>query len=138
MADRRAQVLATATQQRTHRAEQAVEKALQRARTTTGSVTIAGIAAAAGVSSDFIYRHPTLRPQIEALRRARSTTAPDPELPADAHAAESTLVRRLTQQLATVRKQHQQQIAELRAALDTAHGDLLVLRRERTHHQDGN
>ena len=138
MADRRAQVLAAATQRRSHRAEQAVEKALQRARSTTGLVTIAGIAAAAGVSSDFIYRHPTLRPQIEALRRARNATASDPELPADAHAAESTLVKRLTQQLASVRKQHQQQIAELRAALETAHGDLLVLRRERGHHQDGN
>ena len=129
MTDRRARVLAAATQQRTRRAEQAVEKALQRARATTGPVTIAGIAAAAGVSSDFIYRHPTLRPQVETLRRARSTTAPDPELPQDVRAAESTLVRRLTHQLATVRKQHRQEIAELRAALEAAHGELLRLRR---------
>ncbi|WP_327118843.1 hypothetical protein OHB12_11605 [Nocardia sp. NBC_01730] len=131
MTDRRTEVLADATRQRTYRAEKAVEKALAQARNTGGPVTIAGIAASAGVSSDFIYRHPTLRPRVEALRRANSPARTGVDIPADAHAAESTLVRRLTHQLATVRRQHQQQVAELRAALEAAHGELLLLRRSR-------
>jgi hypothetical protein len=131
MADRRTQALATATRQRTERAEKAVEKALRQARSAPGPVTIAHIAAAAGVSADFIYKHPVFRPRIEALRRSRTAASPraDGHTDADAEAAESTLIRRLTQQLAQIRKQHREQITELRAALEAAHGELLVLRR---------
>ncbi|MBB6414450.1 hypothetical protein [Streptomyces sp. AK010] len=93
-------------------------------------MTIAGIAADAGVSTDFIHKHTVVRPQIEALRRSRAGTAAAPDQPADADAAESTLIRRLTQPLAQVRKEHREQIAELRTALETAHGELLVLRRQ--------
>ncbi|MGW2370190.1 hypothetical protein ACWCZ5_32100 [Streptomyces sp. NPDC001667] len=111
MTDRRTQVLADATRQRRERA-------------------IAAIAADAGVSTDFIYKHPAIRPKVEDLRRSRAGTVPSTARPADADAAESTLIRRLTQQLAQARKQHQEQIAELRTALETAHGELLVLRRQ--------
>lgn len=130
MPDRRVQALAAATRNRRERAEKAVEQALRRARSTTGPVTIAGIAADAGVSTDFIHKHTVVRPQIEALRRSRAGTAAAPDQPADADAAESTLIRRLTQPLAQVRKEHREQIAELRTALETAHGELLVLRRQ--------
>ena len=81
------EALAKATEQRHKQAETAVEKALRQARTSHQPVSVASIARAAGVSTDFIYRHPTLRPQVEALRRARrsttSTTAapgPSPKL----------------------------------------------------------
>jgi hypothetical protein len=93
-------------------------------------VTIAGIAAA-GVSPDFIYRHRTLRPQVEALRQARATArTSSPAIDPDASAADSTLVRRLTQQLAQARREHREQVTELRTALEAAHGELLLLRRQ--------
>ncbi|MGI5291397.1 DUF6262 family protein [Nonomuraea polychroma] len=129
MSDRRIQALADATRKRTENAEKAVEQALRRARSASGPVTIARIAAEAGVSTDFIYKHQVLRPQVEALRRSRAGATPTASHPADTDAAESTLIRRLTQQLAQTRKEHREQITELRAALEAAHGDLLVLRR---------
>jgi hypothetical protein len=45
-------------------------------------------------------------------------------------AADSTLVRRLSQQLADTRRRHREEIAELRRALEAAHGELLILRRQ--------
>jgi thioredoxin-like negative regulator of GroEL len=48
----------------------------------------------------------------------------------DIDAAAGTLVRRLTQQLATTRQRHREQVAELRTALEAAHGELLELRRQ--------
>jgi hypothetical protein len=125
------EALATAARQRRERAESAVEKALREARKARTPVSVTSIAKAAGVSTDFIYRHPVLRPQVEALRRARrnngSTEATGHP---DAEAAASTLVRRLTQQLATERRKHREEVTQLRTALETAHGDLLALRRQ--------
>jgi hypothetical protein len=89
--------LAEATRQRQEAAEKAVQAALRQARKGQTPVTVAGIAAAAGVSTDFIYRHQELRPQVEALRRAHSprgsTETGDPP---DTEAATSTLVRRFS------------------------------------------
>jgi hypothetical protein len=47
----------------------------------------------------------------------------------DAEAAASTLVRRLSQQLADTRRRHREEVAELRRALEAAQGELLLLRR---------
>ncbi|WET81615.1 DUF6262 family protein [Amycolatopsis sp. QT-25] len=123
--------LADATRRRRETAEKAVQAALREARKGQTPVTVAGIAAAAGVSTDFIYRHPDLRPQVEVLRRARSSrmTAHAGDHP-DAEAAASTLVRRLSQQLADTRRRHREEVAELRRAQEAAHqGELLLLRR---------
>jgi hypothetical protein len=123
--------LAEATRRRRETAEKAVQAALREARKGQTPVSVAGIAAAAGVSTDFIYRHRELRPQVEALRRSRSPrvsteTADHP----DTEVAASTLVRRLSQQLADVRRKHREEVAELRHALEVAHGELLLLRRQ--------
>jgi hypothetical protein len=125
MNQRSTQALADATRKRRETAEQAVHKAIRQARQDQQPVTVAAIARAAGVSTDFIYRHPDLRPQVEALRQQH----PAPAAP-DTAAAESTLIRRLTQQLADERRKHRKETAELRAALETAHGELLTLRRQ--------
>jgi hypothetical protein len=122
---RSTQALADATRKRRETAEQAVHKAIRQARKAQQPVTVAAIARAAGVSTDFIYRHPGLRPQVEALRQAQ----PAPQAP-DAASAESTLIRRLTQQLADERRKHREDTAGLRAAIETAHGELLTLRRQ--------
>ncbi|MEV6871515.1 hypothetical protein [Amycolatopsis sp. NPDC051128] len=125
--------LAEATRRRRQNAEKVVESALREARTLRAPVTFAGIAAAAEVSTDFIYRHPELRSQVEGLRRARSgSPARDAGEQVDADAASSTLVRRLSQQLADTRRKHREAIAELRRALEAAHEELLVLRRSHT------
>ncbi|GLY86083.1 DUF6262 family protein [Actinoallomurus iriomotensis] len=129
MNDRRVEVLHAATRRRRENAEKAVQKAIREAHKTSAPITITAIAAAARVSTDFIYRHLVLRPQVEALRRSRRTAGPEPADHPDAEAAESTLVRRLTQQLATERRKHREEAAELRAALEAAHGELLILRR---------
>lgn len=123
--------LTASARQRRENAERAVQQALREARKTSGPVTVAGLAAAAGVSTDFIYRHPELRPQVETLRRARtSQPGRDPASDPDAAAAASTLVRRLSQQLADERRRRREEVAELRHALETAHGELLTLRRQ--------
>jgi hypothetical protein len=127
MNQRSTQALAAATRKRRETAEQAVQKAIRQARKTQEPVTVAAIARTAGVSTDFIYRHPGLRPQVEALRQRK----PAPDTP-DAASAESTLIRRLTQQLAGERRKRREETTELRAALEAAHGELLTLRRQLT------
>ncbi|MGF1427038.1 DUF6262 family protein [Kitasatospora sp. LaBMicrA B282] len=129
--NRSTEALADAARRRTENAEKAVQKALRQARKDGGSITVKGLAAAAGVSTDFIYRHPDLRGQVEALRRARRSGAPasSSSVP-DVDAASSTLVRRLSQELADVRRKHREEVAELRQALEVAHGELLGLRRQ--------
>jgi len=127
---RSTEALAKATEQRQKRAETAVEKALRHARASQQPVSVASIARAAGVSTDFIYRHPTLRPQVEDLRRARRAPVGGAVQIPDTEAAASTLVRRLSQQLATERRKHRQEVAQLQDALAAAHGELLVLRRQ--------
>jgi Family of unknown function (DUF6262) len=122
--------LAEATRRRRENAENAVRQALAEARKTGKPVTVAGTAAAAGVSPDFIYRHPELRSTVEALRRARRYPAKPSEDHPDSQAADSPLVRRLFRQLAELRCKHREEVAELRRALEAAHGELLALRRQ--------
>jgi len=122
--------LTRATQQRTASAEQSVVNALAVARAAGGRVTIAGIAAAAGVSTDFIYRHPILRAQVEQLRQTTRASVRAADTESDQVVAASPLVRRLTQQITRERKEHRTELGRLRSALESAHGELLRLRRE--------
>ena len=128
---RSTEALVDAARRRTEDAEKAVHKALRQARKDGTPITVKGLAAAAGVSTDFIYRHPDLRNQVEALRQARRAGAPaaTSTVP-DVDAASSTLVRRLSQELADSRRKHREEVAELRHALAVAHGELLILRRQ--------
>jgi hypothetical protein len=127
--NRSVQALHDATRRRHEQAEKAVAKALREARKANAPITFTGLAAAAGVSTDFIYRHRQLRAQVEALRGMRGRSAADSVAAADADAADSTLVRRLSQQLAEARRQHREETTKLQHALAAAHGDLLDLRR---------
>jgi hypothetical protein len=137
--NRNVAALTDAARRRHANAQQAVQRALREARKTSGPVTFAGIAAAAGVSTDFIYRHPELRTQVETLRRSRSSPpARGATDDSDSAAAASTLVRRLSQQLVGERRRHREEMAELHHALEAAHGELLSLRRQlsASGHQD--
>jgi hypothetical protein len=89
-------------------------------------VTFRGLAAAAPVSLDFLYRNPAIRQRIEQARaHSRATATPRPaqgEQP-------GSVVAALTGELNQLRRHHRDQIAELQAALQAAHGENLILRR---------
>jgi hypothetical protein len=124
------EALRAAARRRTEQAEQAVTRAVRTARRSGEPVSITGLAAAAGVSPDFIYNHPGLRAQAEALRGNRRPVPGNPGQPcADADAAAGNLVRALQQQLAQQRRAHREETAELKAALAAALGENLALRR---------
>ncbi len=88
-------------------------------------VTFRAVAAAGGVSVDFLYRHPELRARIERLRGrkpgpAGNTPPGEPGTP-----GASSVVATLTARLAELRRE----LAETKAQLAAAHGELLALRR---------
>lgn len=92
-------------------------------------VTFRGLAARAGVSLDFLYRSNQIRSRVEHLRTARQTRPPaghpdrvDPDQP-------GSVVRALTVQLTDLKRSHREETAALRQALETAHGENLLLRR---------
>lgn len=97
-----------------------------RTLTKTGQpVTFRAVAAAGGVSVDFLYRHPELRTRIERLRGHQS--APAAQAPSRDQAA-SSVVATLTARLTELRRE----LAETKTQLATAHGELLALRRRGT------
>jgi hypothetical protein len=71
------------------RATQAIHSLDQRGET----ITFAAVAAAAGVSRQYLYSHPQLRPEIEQLR-GRQRTAPS-RLPASDRPSDTSLRSRL-------------------------------------------
>ncbi|MCU6479033.1 DUF6262 family protein [Arthrobacter sp. A2-55] len=103
-------------------------KAVLRAQT---PITFEGVAAAAGVSKDFLYRTPDLRARITMLREQQTPAA----IAAAGRNAglegidTSSIIRTLTAKLASERAQHRQELAELNQALAAAHGQILSLRR---------
>jgi Family of unknown function (DUF6262) len=103
------------------RAETGIRKLVK----TGQPVTFRGVAAASGVSVDFLYRHPELRARIERLRGhqpapGRSAPASEPGNPGASSVA-ATLTARLTEL--------RHELAETKAQLAAAHGELLALRR---------
>jgi hypothetical protein len=90
------------------------------------SVTFNAVAREAAVSTDFLYRHPTIRDQIERRRDAR--TSATSRAPTERHSTSSAL-RALTNRLTEQRQVHRQEADALRRALAVAHGENLELRR---------
>jgi hypothetical protein len=105
------------------------EETLQRAQATLAamasdgeSVTIARLAAGAGVSRAWIYTQPGLRDQVERMQRGRPPGTPPARQPAS-RATDESLRRRLElahQKITQLRAENQQ----LRRDLATAHGQL--------------
>lgn len=90
-------------------------------------VTFRGLAARAGVSLDFLYRNVGIRSRIEQHRAARPARPEPAGDPGGEHA--TSVVRTLTAQLADLKRRHREETAELRRALEQAHGENLLLRR---------
>ncbi|WP_156325462.1 hypothetical protein [Nonomuraea sp. SBT364] len=81
------------------------------------------------MSTDFLYRHPELRAQIERQRaksRGRSRPSAADDEPA---ASSSAAVRVLARKLEEERGARRREVAELRRALEAAHVEDLELRR---------
>lgn len=113
-------------------AVQRAEKGLKTVLRAQSPVTFEGVAAASGVSKDFLYRTPDLRARIIKFRSQQTSvkrpdsTSSEPGLP---DIDTSSVIRTLTAKLATERANHRRELAELNQALAAAHGQILVLKR---------
>jgi len=120
-----------AAAQRKHQAAVARATAALDALDRDGSgITFRGLARAADVSVDFLYRSP-LRERIEQLRAERHS-APPPSRSVELSTAltQSNVVRALTAQITELRQRHRAETERLQAALAAAHGENLELRRQ--------
>jgi Family of unknown function (DUF6262) len=90
-------------------------------------ITFRGLAHTAGVSLDFLYRHP-IRQRVERLRAQQQNSPPRPATTINDDAS-SSIVRTLTGQLTALKQQHRAEVSQLRQALETAQGEILELRR---------
>jgi len=123
-AERRAEVLRQAAQAKHQAATERAEAALRGLIKSGGEINFRAVASAAGVSVDFLYRHPQLRERIEHLR-ARQQKAPAAATPEPGPDDRGVVVA-LTARLREARGE----VAELKAQLAAAHGELLQLRRQ--------
>ena len=125
-AERRAEVLRQAAQAKRTAATKRAEATLRKLIKTGEEINFRAVATAAGVSVDFLYRHPELRARIEHLR-SRQQNAPPPAaaVPKPGRDDRGVLVA-LTARLREARGE----VAELKTQLAAAHGELLALRRQ--------
>lgn len=120
--------LRQATRARTQEAEKRARTALAELAKAGKPISFTAVARQAGVSTDFLYRSPELRTQIE---RHRAKTGPVPAGPVNAPGDSSTsaAVRALSARLTRQEEAHREEVARLRQALEIAQGENLDLRR---------
>lgn len=122
-AERRAEVLRQAAQDKRAAATKRAEAGLRALIKNGEPVNFRAVASAAGVSVDFLYRHRELRARIEHLRARQQPTATAVATPPR---DDDNVVATLTARLREARRQN----ADLKAQLAAAHGELLALRRQ--------
>jgi hypothetical protein len=125
---RRVAALATAAKAKSEAKTQAAEQAIRSLVKRGQPINFQAVQREARVSHAFLYSHPELRGRIERLR---AQSRPAPVQSGTAESAD-TLVLALTSQISQLKKRHRQEVQELRAALEQAHGENLDLRRELT------
>jgi hypothetical protein len=101
------------------------EAGIRKLAKTGQPVTFRAVAAAGGVSVDFLYRHPGLRARIERLRGDQHAPARHAPHGEPGSPGASSVVATLTARLTELRRE----LAETKAQLAAAHGELLALRR---------
>jgi hypothetical protein len=106
------------------RAEQGLREMLRRG----DPITFRGLADAAGVSLDFLYRTNEIRRRVEHLRAQQQSAPPTPATRAEPDQPGS-VIRTLTAQLVELKRRHRDEIRDLNQALEAAHGENLELRR---------
>ncbi|MER6947429.1 DUF6262 family protein [Nonomuraea sp. NPDC000554] len=118
-------VLTTAARRRSIDKTKAAEDAIRSLIKRGEPITFQAVQRQAGVSHSFLYSHPDLRGCIERLRaQNRSASSPPPTR------GEDTIAHALAAEVTRLKRQHRQEISELQAALEQAHGENLELRRE--------
>jgi hypothetical protein len=120
--------LADAAAKRTLDAEQRVHSALRELDSQAAAVTFAAVAERARVSRAFLYKHPELRSQIEALRAADA--AAPARVPVRQRASDASLRARLRAALDEGQRRREE-IARLREELALAHGRVRELELDR-------
>ncbi|MEV0006462.1 DUF6262 family protein [Micromonospora sp. NPDC050980] len=115
--------LTRAARQRAKQARTRAERALAAAGRTGHPVTVAGLAATAGVSRSWLYTQPDL---IDAIRQLQQRH-PAPERTSPQPASTTSLRHRLDTALARI-KQLRADNADLTRQLETAHGEIRRLR----------
>jgi Family of unknown function (DUF6262) len=123
---RRTAVLAAAAKAKSEAKAQAADQAIRRLVRRGEPVTFQAVQREAGVSHAFLYGNPDLRARIERLR---AQARPQPVPPGHDN-GDNTIIQALTSQITHLKKQHRDENAALRAALEQAHGENLELRRE--------
>ena len=123
---RRTAVLAAAARAKSEAKAAAADQAIRRLVRKGEPVTFQSVQREAGVSHAFLYGNTELRGRIERLR---DQSRPKPPPPDEAN-RDNTIVQALTSQITHLKKQHRDESAALRAALEQAHGENLELRRE--------
>jgi len=126
-AERRAEALREAAQAKHQAATKRADAALRKLTKSDEQINFRAVATAAGVSVDFLYRHPQLRQRIEHLRarQQKSVPVPAPATPQPGPDDRGVVVA-LTARLREARAE----ISELKTQLAAAHGELLALRRQ--------
>ncbi|MEV2273578.1 DUF6262 family protein [Nonomuraea africana] len=126
---RRIQTLTQAARQKSEDKTKAAETAIRSLTRRGEPITFQAVQREAGVSHSFLYTHPDLRERIERLRRQNRPTPPPP-VGAATNETGDNLVLALTDEVARLKRRHREEISELGAALEQAHGENLELRRE--------
>jgi hypothetical protein len=127
-AERRGEVLRQAAQAKHTAATKRAEVALRTLIKTGAQINFRTVATAAGVSVDFLYRHPELRARIEHLRSRQQQAPPHTAVPPPQRDQDND--RGVLVSLTARLREARGEIAELKAQLAAAHGELLTLRRQ--------
>jgi hypothetical protein len=125
-AEHRNEVLRAAAQAKHTTATKRAEGALRTLIKTNAQITFRTVANTAGVSVDFLYRHPELRARIEHLRSRQQQPPPHAAVPPPQRDQDRSVLVALTARLREARGE----ITELKTQLAAAHGELLALRRQ--------
>jgi Ribonuclease G/E len=123
---RRTAVLTAAARAKSEAKAAAADQAIRRLVRKGEPVTFQSVQREAGVSHAFLYGNAGLRSRIGRLR---DQARPKPPPPSEA-SSDNTIIQALTSQVTHLKKQHRDETAALRAALEQAHGENLELRRE--------
>ncbi len=125
-AEHRNEVLRAAAQAKHTTATKRAEVALRTLIKTGAQINFRTVANTAGVSVDFLYRHPELRARIEHLRSRQQQPQPPAAVAPPQRDQDSGVLVALTARLREARGE----ITELKTQLAAAHGELLTLRRQ--------